>query len=53
LTQEAINPGYRSQLRDEFQIPDLAERGFVTGPGGATFGSTGIAINCPIVFRLL
>jgi len=52
-TQDAINLGYRTQLREEFQILDFAERGFITGPGGATFGSTGFAINCPIVFRLL
>jgi hypothetical protein len=52
-TQEAIDLGYRSQLREEFQILDFVERGFLTGPGGATFGSTGFAINCPIVFRLL
>lgn len=52
-TPEAINLGYRSQLREEFQILGLVERGFLTGPGGATFGSAGFVINCPIAFRLL
>jgi hypothetical protein len=53
FTPKAINLGYRSQLREDFQILDFVERGFLTGPGGATFGSTGFAINCSIVLRLL
>jgi hypothetical protein len=52
-TPEAIDLGYRSQLREEFQILGLVERGFLTGPGGAQFGSAGFVINCPIAFRLL
>ncbi len=52
-TPEAIDKGYRSQLREEFRILGLAEAGFLTGPSGAKFGSTGIIINCPIVYRLL
>jgi hypothetical protein len=52
-TQEAIDLGYRSQLREEFQILGLVEHGFLTGPGGAPFGSTGFVINCPVAFRLL
>ncbi|MBR8833836.1 MAG: hypothetical protein DSM106950_07285 [Stigonema ocellatum SAG 48.90 = DSM 106950] len=52
-THEAIEKNYRSQLREEFRILGLAEAGFITGPGGAKFGSTGIVINCPIVYRLL
>ena len=52
-TQEAIDLGYRSQLREEFQILGLVEHGFLTGPGGAPFGSTGFVINCPVTFRLL
>jgi hypothetical protein len=31
----------------------MAVRGFVTGPGGKPYGSTGIIINCPPVARLL
>ena len=52
-TQDAIDKGYRSQLREEFRILGLAEAGFLTGPDGVKFGSTGIIINCPIVYRLL
>ncbi len=52
-TQEAIDAGYRARLIDEFQILSFVENGFVTGPGGAEYGSTGIIINCPIVFRFL
>jgi hypothetical protein len=52
-TQDAIGEGYRSQLREEFHILGLVEHGFLTGPGGAPFGSTGFIVNCPIVQRLL
>jgi hypothetical protein len=52
-TQEAIDAGYRSRMTEEFAILGMATRGFVTGPGGAEYGSTGIIINCPIVHRFL
>ncbi|MDQ3168463.1 MAG: hypothetical protein M3P94_07420 [Chloroflexota bacterium] len=52
-TDEAIESGYRSRMIDEFQILDIAEQGFLTGPDGADYGSSGIIINCPIVMRLL
>lgn len=52
-TQEAVDKGYRSRMTEEFAILGMVERGFVTGPGGAPYGSTGIIINCPIVQRLL
>ena len=50
-TQSAIDLGYRSRLTEEFQILSFAERGFITGIGGAKFGSEGTIINCPIVHR--
>lgn len=50
---EAVEKGYRSRLNEEFQILGLAEQGFLTGPGGAEYGSVGVIINCPIVFRFL
>ena len=31
----------------------MARAGHLTGPGGAPFGSTGLIVNCPIVFRFL
>jgi hypothetical protein len=52
-TQEAIDNGYRSRVTDEFTWLGMVVRGFVTGPGGKPFGSTGIIINCPPVMRLL
>ena len=51
-TKDAINKGYRGQLREEFQILTFVQDGVITGPGGAKFGSAGFAINCPIVLRL-
>jgi hypothetical protein len=52
-TQEAIDLGYRSRLTEEFAILGFVERGWVTGPDGAPYGSVGMIINCPIVMRLL
>jgi hypothetical protein len=52
-TQDAIDKGYRARVIDEFQYLDLVRGGFITGPDGAPFGSTGIVVNCPIVIRFL
>ena len=52
-TKEAINKGIRSRVSEEFQILGLVEQGWITGPGGAKYGSTGFVVNCPIVFRFL
>jgi hypothetical protein len=52
-TEEAVNNGYRSRLTEEFAILGFAEKGWLTGPDGEPYGSTGIIINCPIVFRFL
>ena len=38
---------------EEFQILGMVKRGFITGPGGTKWGSTGIIVNCPIVHRFL
>jgi hypothetical protein len=51
-TPDAINSGFRGQLREEFQILTFVQDGLLTGPGGAKFGSAGFSINCPIVQRL-
>ena len=51
-TQDAINKGYRGQLREEFNILTFVKDGLLTGPGGKPFGSAGFSINCPIVLRL-
>ena len=52
-TQVAIDRNYRSRMTDEFTILGMVERGFLTGPGGARYGSTGLIVNCPIVHRFL
>jgi len=51
-TNAAIDQGFRGQVREEFQILNFVQDGLITGPGGAPFGSSGFAINCPIVQRL-
>jgi hypothetical protein len=51
-TQDAINKGYRGQLREEFQILTFVQDGLLTAPGGAPFTTSGLSINCPIVQRL-
>jgi len=52
-TQEAIDAGYRSRVTEEFFILGLVQDGHLTGLGGGAFGSVGIIVNCPVVFRFL
>lgn len=52
-TPKAIEKGYRSRMTEEFAILGMVERGWITGPGGAKYGSSGIIVNCPPVFRFL
>ena len=52
-TQAAIDAGYRSRLTQEFQILGFVVEGWITGPGGKPYGSSGAIVNCPIVFRFL
>jgi hypothetical protein len=52
-TQEAIDRGYRSRLTEEFQILGFAQQGWLTGAEGKPYGSTGIIVNCPVVYRFL
>lgn len=52
-TADAVAKGYRSQLREEFQILTLVQDGFLTGMNGKKFGSVGLINDCPIVQRLL
>jgi len=52
-TQHAIDNHYRSRVRDEFSVLGMVRSGWVTGPGGKAFGSSGLIVNCPIVFRFL
>ncbi|HWQ18355.1 MAG TPA: hypothetical protein VN455_01140 [Methanotrichaceae archaeon] len=52
-TNDAIDKGYRSRMIEEFQILGMAQKGYITGPSGAPFGSVGIIVNCPIAYRFL
>jgi hypothetical protein len=52
-TREAIDRGYRSRNFEEFRILGLAAQGHITGPNGGRFGSSGVIINCPPIFRFL
>ena len=52
-TQKAIDNGYRSRMLDEFTILGFVEKGWITGPMGSPFGSSGIVVDCPIVYRFL
>lgn len=51
-TQDAINRGFRGQLREEFQVLTFVQDGLITAPGGGPFGSSGFSINCTIIQRL-
>jgi hypothetical protein len=51
-TEEAIDKGYRGLLTEEFRILKLARDGYITGPGGAPFGSAGPVIVCGVAARL-
>ncbi len=51
-TEKAIKKGYRSRLTEEFDILGKVENGHLVGPG-EKFGSIGVVVNCPIVFRFL
>ena len=52
-TEEAIDNEYHSRLTEEFAILGFVEQGWITGLDGAEYGSAGIIVNCPIVFRFL
>lgn len=52
-TRHAIDSHYRSRVKGEFEILGHVRSGWITGLGGKAFGSTGLIVNCPIVFRFL
>ena len=52
-TQDAIEKGYRGRLTEEFAILGMVQKGFLTGLNGQKFGSVGLIVNCPIVYRFL
>ncbi len=52
-TDEAIDKGYRARVRDEFEMLGLVNQGWITGPEGKKYGSSGVIIDCAVVMRLL
>lgn len=52
-TPYAVENGIRDRLTEEFQILGFVQQGYITGPGGSPYGSSGIIVNCPIVHRFL
>jgi hypothetical protein len=52
-TQKAIELGYRSRMTEEFSILGMVQKGWITGLDGKRFGSVGLVVNCPIVYRFL
>jgi len=48
---QAIASGQNVRQTDFGQIINLAQKGIVTGPGGAPFAAAGFVVNCPIVSR--
>ena len=50
-TEDAIRKGYRSRLTEEFMVLKFVQDGWVTGPNGGKYGSTGFIVNCPIAWR--
>lgn len=52
-TQHAIDNDYRARIREEFEILGHVRNEHLNAPGGAPFGSSGLIVNCPIVFRFL
>jgi len=51
-TQDAVDKGYRGLLTEEFRILKMARDGYVTGPGGAPYGSAGFVVICGVAARL-
>lgn len=51
-TSDAIDNGYRAAIHSELEIVGLAQRGWLTGPGGADFGASGLISNCPLLGHL-
>ena len=51
-TPKAIAAGTRSRQIDEHAILGLVSSGYLSGPDGKTFGSAGLIVNCPVVYRV-
>ena len=47
----AVAAGQNTRQTDFGQVENLAQKGVITGPGGAAFGAPNLVVNCPIVSR--
>ncbi|GAB3760154.1 hypothetical protein GCM10028796_08230 [Ramlibacter monticola] len=47
----AVATGQNLRQSDFGQVENLAQKGTITGPGGAPFASADFVVNCPIVSR--
>ena len=52
-TQLLFRPNLAPAVAGAYAAGGHARAGYLTGPGGVPFGSTGLIVNCPIVFRFL
>jgi len=48
---KAVAAGQNVRQTDFGQVENLAEKGVITGPGGAPFGAPNLVVDCPIVSR--
>jgi hypothetical protein len=48
-TQGAIANGLNLRQTDWGKVSNLADDGFLTGPGGVRFAAVGAVVNCPII----
>jgi hypothetical protein len=48
---KAVAAGQNVRQTDFGQVENLAEKGTITGPGGAAFGAPNLVVDCPIVSR--
>lgn len=51
-TPKAITAGTRARQTDEQTILGLVKSGYLSGPEGKAFGSTGFIVNCPVIYRV-
>ena len=48
-TAKAIAEGANKRQTDFGTVTNLADKGYITGPGGAPFAAAGFVVNCPII----
>jgi hypothetical protein len=51
-TDAAIQRGFRSRMTDATHIHNMEAQGWLTGLDGGPIKSSGIMINCPLIYRV-